>query len=672
MRKIITLLVALGTFYLGNSQSPSFQTYCNPVIPGDHSDCTLTQVGNDFYTTGSSFNPTPVIYHSTDLVHWEAVAQPVSAAWTGYGDKASAGCWGGQVVFYNNKFWHFFKADNGMNFTTADKINGEWTMPVKVNDPPQLGYGLGYDNSIFIDDNGKWYMIVKNGQPNGGIVELDPNGQPTGIVYDFKWLNPKPHKYSWAEGPVMWKYKGYYYYSFARDVSGGQKYMRSKTLTADSTVWTVPVDFFNENDPDKSKAIFGNPNHSSAAVLLADGTSWVVHPVWARANNNEWYGQGRQGVLNQVHYDDNGNAVADYPTNKYFTAPKLPSSGIPWMVPHSDFFTSTKLNPEWSFLGQTAADTWSTTERPGWFRLKPKSEKKGNTIIKTDAEHNYSLITRLDFTPKDTTTEAGLRLLNGAENMFIKVVSTVNTKNQKVFVFSFEKYHFERPRNNGNTPPPAPKVEVVNHFEAVNTIGNLVWVKMERTNHIIKAYFSADGSTWKQIGSEIDATTLDNYTVNYNGWCGNRQGLYVKGSSADFDLYIYRDAYTPIWAECPANQYRTATKELGSKLDDIQNNDWALYAGVEFGNKEYNRTAKSVKFEASSVSGGSIEVWIDAIGTGTKIATCKISKTGDVNTFKTFIAKVSETTGQHDVYLKFIGNANDKLFALKSFVFDEK
>ena len=41
------------------AQSPSFWTYMNPVIPGDHPDCTVTKIGNDFYTTGSSFNPTP-------------------------------------------------------------------------------------------------------------------------------------------------------------------------------------------------------------------------------------------------------------------------------------------------------------------------------------------------------------------------------------------------------------------------------------------------------------------------------------------------------------------------------------------------------------------------------------------------------------------------------------
>ena len=208
-------LISLLHPLTGISQSVSFKTFMNPVIPGDHSDCTLTKVGDDFYTTGSSFNPTPVIYHSTDLIHWEAIAQPVSAEWSQYGDAPSAGCWGGQIVYYDNKYWDFFSRANTMYFVTADQAKGPWSMPIKVNNPSQLSYGLGYDNSIFIDDNGKWYLIVKNGQSNNGIVELDKTGQPTGVVYDLNWLNPRNKDgqttFSWAEGPVMWKHEGYYY-----------------------------------------------------------------------------------------------------------------------------------------------------------------------------------------------------------------------------------------------------------------------------------------------------------------------------------------------------------------------------------------------------------------------------------------------------------------------------
>jgi len=627
----------------------------NPVIPGDHSDCTLTKVGNDFYTTGSSFNPTPVIYHSTDLIHWEAIAQPVSAAWTLYDDAPSAGCWGGQMVYYNNKYWDFFSRANTMYFVTADKPEGAWSMPVKVNNPSQLPYGLGYDNSVFIDDDGKWYMIVKNGQANNGIVELDKTGQPTGVVYNLDWLNPgtgMQHPYSWAEGPVMWKHNGCYYYSFARDVSGGQKVMRSKTLTADKSAWTVPVDLFAENDPNKPKAIFFGPNHASAAIDLNDSTSWLLHPVWARANDNEWYGQGRQGLVNQVKYDAEGSVVADYPVNMEKNAPTLPSSGISWMVPKSDFFSSEKLNPEWSFLGYTPSEKVSLSQRLGWLRLTPKSETKANTVVKTDAEHNYSLITRVDFNPNAVTDEAGLRLMNGQESMSVKIYSTLNRKGEKVICFSYEQVH----------------------YEVVNNVGNIVWFKLERNNHDLTGFFSKDGVKWMPVGTKINVEALDKFTYNYNGWCGNRQGLYVQGTKyADFDLYIYRDAYTPILAECPANKFGSTKTVLPNGitlLDDIHNNDWALYAGVEFGQKDYKKMSDKISISAScDTKGGKVEIWLDSINKGTKIATCKVENTGSLDKIKTFTTKTASITGRHDVYLKFVGKKEDKLFALKDFVF---
>ena len=177
MKKTLLILLIIAFGLTMNGQSPSFKTYMNPVIPGDHPDCTVTKVGTDFYTTGSSFNPTPVIYHSTDLVHWEAIAQPVSASWSGYDDKPGGGCWGGHVVYYKMKWWHYFSRGNVMHYVKADRPEGPWSDPVKVNNPATLPYGLGYDNSLFIDDDEKWYLVVKNGKPNGGIVELGENGQ---------------------------------------------------------------------------------------------------------------------------------------------------------------------------------------------------------------------------------------------------------------------------------------------------------------------------------------------------------------------------------------------------------------------------------------------------------------------------------------------------------------
>jgi xylan 1,4-beta-xylosidase len=648
MKQSICLLYILAFNVNLNGQSPSFKTFMNPVIPGDHPDCTITRVGNDFYTTGSSFNTTPVIYHSTDLVHWEAISQPVSASWPNFGDNPGGGCWGGQIVFYNGKYWDYFARAFTMYFVKADNPIGPWSTPVKVNNPSQLPYGLGGDNSIFIDDNNKWYLVVKNGQPNNGIVELGPDGQPTGVVFDLNWLNPSPGLvYGWAEGPVMWKYKGRYYYSFARDVGGGQKVMRSDTLSADQSSWEMLGDFFNENDPLRSSSLFTGPNHTSQPVMLNDSTSWVIHPVYAKG---EWKGQGRQGLLNQVRYDTTDRPVADYPVNQYFNSPKLPDSGIPWMVPKSDYFTSGKLNPEWSFLGYTSPDKYSLTDRPGWLRLTPKSTVKANTVIKNDGEHNYSLITRLSFRAKTTADEAGLRIIRGDETRFVKLYISLNAEGGNVIGFTF-----------GTTK-----------YESAYPDGDTVWLKVIRINHGVSGYFSNNGINWKQVGKSMDISSIDSYS-DFSSWIGTRQGLYAQGSPAYFDLYIYRDALTPILAECPANQFgttRSAPAQGISVLDNIHNTDWALYAGVEFGKGEYYETPDSVEFYASSATeGGSIEVWLDSIDTGIKIADCKISSTVSWSEFKRFTAPVLPVSGRHDIYLKFTGTGTSKLFMLKWITF---
>jgi hypothetical protein len=169
---------------------------------------------------------------------------------------------------------------------------------------------------------------------------------------------------------------------------------------------------------------------------------------------------------------------------------------------------------------------------------------------------------------------------------------------------------------------------------------------------------------------------MDVQQSNFNAFTGNRQGLYVVGrNSADFDLYIYRDAYTPIWAEAPANQYGTTRAYFTPSyiLDNIHVDDWAMYAGVEFGNAEYDKTPDSLKVIASSATtGGTIEVWLDSLGTGEKIAECSISNTGSWRTFQTFASTVKPVSGRHDVYLRFTGTETGKLFQLQSLYFKAK
>jgi xylan 1,4-beta-xylosidase len=626
-------------------QSPSFETYINPVIPGDHPDPTLTKIGQDFYTSGSSFNPTPKIYHSTDLVHWEVIAQPVAASWSQYGDSPGGGIWGGHIVLYNGKYWHYFgKGGGSMYFVTADQPRGPWSNPTRVNVPSGMA-GLGVDNSIFIDEEtGKWYLLTKAGEPNNHIVELGTDGQPTGFVLDLTWLNPgpAPYPYGWAEGPVMWKYKGYYYYSFAQHLSGAQYVMRSDTLTDDRSAWTI----IGQTIFTGTRGTFGTPNHISPVVMLDDSTSWTI----AHSNNgSNWHAQGRQGLLCQVTYNDQGFPVIPYPSTNAVQAPDLPGNGIPWAVPRTDTFNETTLNPSWSFLGYTPDRTWSLTDREGWLYLEPYQGT--NTIIQNDGEHDYSMITRLDFEPKSSSDEAGLRIINGPETHYVKVFSTVNDEYKSVFALSFQNIR----------------------YEAENRIGSVMWLKLVRNEHMISGYYSADGIIWVQIGEAINAQILDTEKPNYNKFTGNQQGLYVEGEPAYFDLYIYKDAYSPIIADSPTDQFgitRKYTREEGYVLGNISVNDWAMYAGLEFGNEDYIKSPDRIRiFAGSEVTGGHVEVWLDSIDTGDKIAGCDIGNTGDIGVFQIFTADVKPVSGQHDVYLKFTGSGTGDLFQIHSFYF---
>jgi len=176
------------------------------------------------------------------------------------------------------------------------------------------------------------------------------------------------------------------------------------------------------------------------------------------------------------------------------------------------------------------------------------------------------------------------------------------------------------------------------------------------------------------VGQPVEISKIDSYS-DFSSFTGTRQGLYVRGTSdAWFDFYIYRDAYTPIIAECPANQFGTSIspgKDTIRSLDEIHNNDWALYAGVEFGNNEYKMKPDSLVITAScDTKGGVVEVWLDSLDSKNKIVVCSIHNTGSLKTCKNFTAKVkSHVAGRHDVYLRFKGSSAEKLFLLKSFTF---
>jgi xylan 1,4-beta-xylosidase len=607
-----------------SSYYQQIRTYVNPVLPGDHPDPTMIKVGDDFYHCGSTFHFTPYmpIYHSKDMVHWEVISRvlpPSKAAWVN--DRPSTGIWQGAITYFYGSFWIYYSA-NGQWFSKADSPAGPWSDPVQVKTNSITG-PLGYDNSIFVDDDGKPYMVIKNGQKVNRLQALGRDGQLTDSVINLDWINAKL-QYSWAEGPVMCKRNGIYYYFPAGDVSGGQYVLKASALTSDSTKWERLGEFFKPvSDPATG---FRRPNHISAPIQLADGTWWTIGQSYERNGNNDWSGLGRQTSLFQVIWEgDRPWGIA--PTTAPVEKPNLPRSGISWRSVSSDYFDKPTLGLWWHFLSKKNADDYSLSARKGWIRLTPDSGK--THLVQKETDHYYNAVTRVDFSAKDTADKAGIYLTSGNQRVAVRLFSGYN--NGKKIIFKFDS---------------ATRV-------VPNPIGNIVWLKIERRQHQLTGYYSADGNKWIMVGAPVSAVNLDKVQPNYNSWVGTSVGLFAEGTPADFDLFVCKDGSSALPAAGYSNYY--GVEKTNSPTDlSVTNKSvyggWFMLSGVELARDK--KAAAGVEVMLSATAAGKLEIWLDDLKDGKLIATIPFTATG-VNNWKQFNKAIKNVSGHHDVFIKF-------------------
>lgn len=606
-------------------------TYVNPVLPGDHPDPTLLKVGDDFYHCGSSFhfNPYLPVYHSKDLVHWEVISRVLLSSKAGWvTDKPSAGIWQGAITHFYGSYWIYFSA-GGQWFCKAGSPKGPWSAPVQVKTNSETG-NLGYDNSIFVDDDGKPYMVIKNGQKVNRLQALGKDGQLADRVINLDWVNARL-QYSWAEGPVMCKRNGYYYYFPAGDVSGGQYVLRGTELTGDSTKWKRLGDFFKPITD--NRAGFRRPNHISAPFQLADGTWWTIGQSYEKYEADDWSGTGRQTSLYPVTWEgDRPWGMA--PTTLPIPKPNLQRSGISWWSVKTDYFDNSELNLNWHFLTKKASASYSLADRKGWIRLTPDSTR--THLVQKETDHYYSAVTKVDLLATDERTQAGIYLSNGNQAVVVKLYS--GYQNGKKIFFSMDTATRTAP----------------------NTIGNVVWLKLERYGHELSGYYSGDGKTWLSLGIPINAANLDKAQPNFNSWVGTSLGLFAEGKPADFDCFICKDGSSLLPAVGYSNYYGITTVDEG-KLKKVTNTSkyggWFMISGVEIG----KHSPFAVQVVASSKSKGVLQIWLDDLRNGKLIATIAVNATRGGN-YKTFSRQLKNVTGQHDVFVRYPAGNPQSIF----------
>ena len=684
------------------------RTFTNPVLPGDHPDMNLYVEGRNFYMTGSDFgmSPTVEILRSTDLVRWERVSRVVSPAWPGLQDAiAGGGTWGGFIVKLAAGYRIYFAVNFNQFFAEAPSLAGPWTDPVAVNafpyTPPAsataFNRGNGYDDSVFIDDDGKTYLVIKAGQCKwngltGGqennfginlITQLDPaTGMLiAGTTLDLSFVNlnvanggcgdpagdPAHADTShWAEGPTMAKRNGFYYYFVTTHTAcGGEEFVwRSSRLSADPADWT-PLGRLTANQPP-----FAGAQHSSAPIQLGDGTWWALFHSYECTGG--WTGLARQGLLGQVTWTDDGIPKVGGDWAAPAPAPDLPAGTIPFLAPFQDEFEGPTLTTGWTFYGHTPAERYSVTDRPGWLRVKP-APATTVWVVQKDALHSSAMVTKLEFTPRSAGDAAGLRLGNPipAEQVgrFDPAFQPASLEVSLARIWDAgDKIRFALGSFASAAPP-----TLTTSAELPAPTAGAIWLKLVRTAHQATGWFSTDRRRWTQVGGPIDITALDDYNSLVDGWVGNQAGVFATNASGDFDLFSYRDGATRIPGSEPDQRSGgavVASTEQGPVLGGLHDGDWAMYGGVDLG----SGGARSAAIELTLASPGPgpaerrVEIWLDRPAGGERVATCEVPRTASWESWRTIRCPL-RAAGTHDVYLQIRGGQGEVL-RLSSLRFD--
>ena len=208
--RLRSILFSLAVAAMAAACAPKATPLKTCIFPGDYPDPTILRDGNDFYMTHSSFTyfPALLVWHSTDLVHWEPVARAV--------EDGDYSIFAPDICKVNGKFYIYYPTSTGENYVvTADRPEGPWSAPVKLD----VG---GIDPGHVVAEDGNRYLYTNN----GFVTPLTPDGLAAAgrpkKVYDG-WPFPEEWETEgfWLESPNLFKRGDWFYLVTAEGGTAG-------------------------------------------------------------------------------------------------------------------------------------------------------------------------------------------------------------------------------------------------------------------------------------------------------------------------------------------------------------------------------------------------------------------------------------------------------------------
>ena len=285
IKKRLSLLF-LATVLAGCT--PGDESIKTCIFPGDYPDPTIMRDGKDFYITHTAVSF--LIWHSTDLVHWEPVARAVKG-----GDYS---IYAPDLCKVDGKFYIYYATGAGENFVVvADKPEGPWSEPVKLN-------VSGIDPGHVVAEDGNRYLYTNNGFVTPLAADgLSATGKPRKVYDGWDFPEEWETEGMCLESPKLFKHGDWYYLVSAEGGTAGPPtshmvvVARSKSALGpwEDSPHNPLVHTYSSNE------VWWSKGHGTL-IDDADGNWYVVY----HAYRNGYHTLGRSTIIESVDWTKDG------------------------------------------------------------------------------------------------------------------------------------------------------------------------------------------------------------------------------------------------------------------------------------------------------------------------------------------------------------------------------
>lgn len=508
----------------------------NPILKGFYPDPSICTVDDNYYLVNSTFSyfPGVPIFKSKDLINWSQIGNVLTreSQLNLTNTKHSEGIFAPTIRYNNGKYYVITTniSRGGTFIVTANVPEGPWS------DPYYIEGAEGIDPSLFFDDDGKAYYVGTRPNSDGckyngdweiWLQEIDLESYKL-IGNSRRLWKGALNGVIWPEGPHIYKRNDYYYLMIAE---GGTANEHSISIA-------------------RSKNIFGEYEGNPCNPILTHrhlGRDYKVknvgHGDLVRTRDDKWFivmlgsrycegycNIGRETFIAKVKWEN------DWP---------IVNEGKGMLSDYDDLgmkeykveaketcyhFDSNKLSDKFLVLRNPSDELYSLTKRPGYLRLYLKNiglDELDNPayVCVRQEDYNFLAATSMEFLPIDDGDSAGLAIVQ-------------DNKHNMRFIYTKESEIL--------------KIRLINTINGLDTIvadaeveANLLRLKIVGNCQKLAFYYSIDGENYKELISNVNATTLS--TDIAGGFVGCTIGLFaytknIKGKNySDFLYFEYRN-----------------------------------------------------------------------------------------------------------------------------------